>query len=192
MWKITKKKTKQNEICYCLGKKFKTSGGGGSFPPLKALKKTLVTGNCLLQAKPWLQHRVCLSGRTQRSCIHCKNLCIVRWNECCMHGAGNEATGSCVLLNWQAWVVSRNMNSLIHHWNYTLFSRTNFVLRCSLVLKLTDFVVPMHGLTFPSLPESKGLGYHCWLDCATLLELQKHVYTFMCICLHQSMLSGVK
>ena len=36
---------KMNEICYCLGGKFKTWGGGGggnfSPPPLKALKKTL-------------------------------------------------------------------------------------------------------------------------------------------------------
>ena len=44
---------KTNEICYCLGGKFKLlgggGGGGGDFPPLNALKKTLginYQGNC--------------------------------------------------------------------------------------------------------------------------------------------------
>ena len=35
---------KSNEICYCLGGKFKT---WGKFPPLKALKKTLLVGKLI-------------------------------------------------------------------------------------------------------------------------------------------------
>ena len=42
---------KTNKICYCLGGILKLKGGGGGFPPLKALKKNtdfIVTNQSLL------------------------------------------------------------------------------------------------------------------------------------------------